>query len=35
MMQSGMMGPGMGMMGPGMGMMQHGMMQGPGMMMGP
>jgi hypothetical protein len=34
MMQMGMMGPGMGMMGPGMGMMQHGMMQGPGMMMG-
>jgi hypothetical protein len=41
MMQSGMgvnlMGPGMmgpGMMGPGMGMMQHGMMKGPGMMMG-
>jgi hypothetical protein len=36
MMQSGMginlMGPGMGMMGPGM--MQHGMMKGPGMMMG-
>jgi uncharacterized membrane protein YkoI len=30
----GMMGPGMGMMGPGMGMMQHGMMKGPGMMMG-
>jgi hypothetical protein len=34
MMQSGMMSPGMGMMGPGMGMMQHGMMKGPGMMMG-